>query len=250
MKIKQIDNTAYLELENIMSNPYCIKKIPIKSIENDITKMFSILNITKEKNKKENKVNLDLVYKRKKQNHNNNLTCCSFCPDKCCNLVTIRYRLPNHPWPIRSTRPRRAGVLILDPTRKFILLVQSCGKLWGAAKGVMELNETTQETALRELKEETGIEVKAERLKTKIKIGRDTYYVLIYPMIKLKIPYSNEYNDVTGLAWVSLKCLEKNVEFFSIRLNQSAKILIYKGLYICGYIPKNIYFEENNLSKK
>jgi 8-oxo-dGTP pyrophosphatase MutT (NUDIX family) len=160
---------------------------------------------------------------------------CTFCPGNCCRMLSIPHIPYRGKWPKRISK-KRAGVLVLDTSRKFVLLVQSCGKLWGAAKGVIEEEETAEQAAIRELKEETGIIVEEKQLSNKIKIAENSYYILIHPKENLMIPITKEYNDVSGLGWVSLECLQKNFEYFKSILNFHALILIYKGLNICGFI--------------
>jgi len=188
--------------------------------------------------------NFQLVQNKKKDNKN--LACksgCISCSKNCCQMFWIRHRPFRGEWPKRYDN-RRAGVLVLDTSRKYVLLVQSCGRLWGAAKGCMEPGETPEMAALRELKEETGIEAKSENLSIKIKINQDSYYILLHPKRNLKIPQSKEYNDVSGLGWVSLECLRENCGYFKNMLNLHAKILIYKGLNICGFTKINMKYVE------
>ncbi len=61
---------------------------------------------------------------------------------------------------IESLFRKSCGVLpyqIVDGTREFLLLFQSHSQSWSLPKGHMEAGETEEITALRELKEETGL---------------------------------------------------------------------------------------------
>lgn len=51
-----------------------------------------------------------------------------------------------------------AYVLILDDTQEHVLLVQDNG-LWAPPGGVREVGEMLEETAIREVKEETGLDI-------------------------------------------------------------------------------------------
>lgn len=53
-----------------------------------------------------------------------------------------------------------AVVFKRDTDLKFLLLKHNNGGHWGLPKGHVEENETEHETAIREIKEETGLEVK------------------------------------------------------------------------------------------
>jgi 8-oxo-dGTP pyrophosphatase MutT (NUDIX family) len=50
-------------------------------------------------------------------------------------------------------------VLVLDTQNRLLMMKRSDGGYWGVPGGAMELGETTEETARRELLEETGLEV-------------------------------------------------------------------------------------------
>jgi len=50
-------------------------------------------------------------------------------------------------------------VLVLDAENRLLMMKRSDNGSWGVPGGAMELGETTEETARRELLEETGLEV-------------------------------------------------------------------------------------------
>ena len=52
-----------------------------------------------------------------------------------------------------------AGVLILDNQGRLLLQRRADNGLWGVPGGCMEIGETLEETARREVREETGLEV-------------------------------------------------------------------------------------------
>ena len=53
---------------------------------------------------------------------------------------------------------KSCGIIIYNQEQKFLLITQNNGDV-GFPKGHVEIGETEEETALREVKEETGIEV-------------------------------------------------------------------------------------------
>ncbi len=57
-----------------------------------------------------------------------------------------------------------AGVLVFDESQKLLLQRRADGGLWGIPGGCMELGETLEEAARREVKEETNLEVGAMTL--------------------------------------------------------------------------------------
>ena len=56
---------------------------------------------------------------------------------------------------------KSCGCIIINEEK--ILLIQQKQGFWGFPKGHIETNETEQETAIREVKEETNIDVKIEK---------------------------------------------------------------------------------------
>ena len=50
-------------------------------------------------------------------------------------------------------------VLVVDTQKRLLMIKRSDSNTWGVPGGAMELGETTEETARRELLEETGLEV-------------------------------------------------------------------------------------------
>ena len=66
-------------------------------------------------------------------------------------------------------------VLVLDTQNRLLMMKRSDGGNWGVPGGAMELGETTEETARRELLEETGLEVDELTL-FGVFSGKELYY--------------------------------------------------------------------------
>lgn len=68
--------------------------------------------------------------------------------------------------PVDETYQRvaRVGVIAWDPVRHRVLLIQGHGSVWGIPKGGTELGETLHQTAKREMREETGIDLSLREL--------------------------------------------------------------------------------------
>ena len=60
---------------------------------------------------------------------------------------------------------KSCGAVIFDSRKKdaFVLLIQQIDGHWGFPKGHIEKDETEQESARREIKEETGLEVQFDK---------------------------------------------------------------------------------------
>ena len=71
-----------------------------------------------------------------------------------------------------------ATVLVINDTNQILFNLRTDTNTWGLPGGSMELFESIQETAVRELKEETGLTAKKLELVTVLS-GKDFYYA--YP---------------------------------------------------------------------
>lgn len=158
------------------------------------------------------------------------------CPNNCCTIkIDDDVRYENY-IPYRSTGfNRKAGAFIYDNETDRVLLVQSKRNLWGIPKGTVEndTNETSLECALREVKEETGIELKCRDLLRITKIrNKATYYFVIMKEREVYIQKNEnpEANDVCGITWIKVDCLTECIKSGQIVLNQHCLILFDRFL--------------------
>jgi ADP-ribose pyrophosphatase YjhB (NUDIX family) len=157
------------------------------------------------------------------------------CPNKCCSLKYIEYIPNQQPFITVKRSHRKAGIFITEPTGK-ILLVQSKGNLWGCPKGTMKKTESSEECAIRETKEETGLEISIEKLKSATRFdiyhNKATYYSLTIPYQEVNIQDDIQENDANGIGWIKPECLKEMVETEKIAINQHCRIVIEKFLRI------------------
>jgi len=66
-------------------------------------------------------------------------------------------------------------VIVLDAQNRLLMMKRSDSGNWGVPGGAMELGETTEETARRELLEETGLEA-GELMLFGVFSGKELYY--------------------------------------------------------------------------
>lgn len=121
---------------------------------------------------------------------------------------------------------RCCGCIIINNNDKVLLVLQRKSKCWSFPKGYVENNETEIETALREVKEETGIDVNIEASKR---------YELTY-----KINNSTNKNVVYFIA----RPLNANVKI------QEKEILDYKWCDINKVVETLTYENTKDLFKK
>ncbi len=122
----------------------------------------------------------------------------------------------------------KAGAVISDEKGN-VILVQSRGNLWGFPKGSLEKGESPITGAIREVSEETGIQLTPEQLGEKIKVNRSTYFQVNIKRIALSVQKFPG-NDVNAISWISPACLEYLVNIGKIFLNSHAKKICKKTL--------------------
>lgn len=153
-----------------------------------------------------------------------------YCKNKCCKIEYIDYddSITKH-FKYSRQMNKKAGVCIYNSIRGSILMVQSRGKLWGFPKGTIEENEDVQECALRELKEETDIDLTSDDIKSCITIkNRSVYFIYdtLYELGNLPSNCGTIENDVTGISWIKINCLHDLVNQNIIRLNYHTKFIL------------------------
>lgn len=131
----------------------------------------------------------------------------------CCDFTRTNYLLDKkdtpHSFHSKVSR-KRAGVFLYNPLENKILIVQVFNKFIGIPKGGQEENETTSETALRELQEETGVLLDSLNENSKVIFnGSCTYYLVeTNECFKTTLNKFDE-NDVSGVGWVHPRCISK-----------------------------------------
>lgn len=125
----------------------------------------------------------------------------------------------------------KSGVICYDSKSNKVLLIQSVSMLWGPPKGSCENKESLEDCALREFHEETGLHLSPLHLKKFINVGKKArYYFVERPECPISIPSSDAYNDVTGITWIKLTCLQDLV-----RANK------LKVTFHCRYIFERLF---------
>lgn len=153
--------------------------------------------------------------------------------DKGCCLVQQKTYKPHLLFNPSFGRCLKAGVFMYDPEEKSVLLVQSRGYLWGLPKGTFEddVDNNMVDCAIRELKEETGLTVRAEEFRKVIKVkNRATYFYTERKSCPVSIQESETDNDANGITWIKVECLENCINNGQIFVNQHCRIAFKKFL--------------------
>ena len=156
------------------------------------------------------------------------------CDSQCCNYKITPYKQikwnNGDGWKSTSGKIVKAGGFIIDPSTHKILLVQSRGQLWGPPKGTIQDNESIEDCAIREVMEETGIQLNRAQF-----IGQPTlvknkamYYTVELNEANFEPQNHISDNDANGIGWFNIECLDGLIREKKISINQHCKILIKK----------------------
>lgn len=155
-----------------------------------------------------------------------------FCINNCCNLQINPYEDSLF---FRKKTRRKAGVFIYDPELKKVLIVLSRNRLWGLPKGSVKIGESDRICAVREVKEETGIDINESSFTYAVKVNNNSIYFYMEikscPVSIQKSIFQDE-NDVNGIGWISLECLDKSLSTGHIQMNSHGK-------YVYEYLKRH-----------
>lgn len=153
------------------------------------------------------------------------------CKKKCCDIKISPFKWTEEWVKDKNTSEYKAGVFIHDSTTKRILLVQSCGFLWGSPKGGILKTETIAQGAVREVLEETGLNIDIKQLEnqTPMYIKKKSYYYIIDMKEKDVSVQKTPNNDANGITWIHVNCLSSLInKRGEYRITKHAKVLIEK----------------------
>ena len=147
------------------------------------------------------------------------------CPKGCCTIKQKPYISTKEPYEKVRRRRHKAGAFIYDPNTEKVLLVQSRGHLWGAPKGTINHNESERDCAVREVKEETGLNITVETFPKAVRIrNRAIYYYIEMNECEVEVQ-DIEGNDANGITWIKTSCLEDCINNGNITLSQHCRIV-------------------------
>ena len=154
------------------------------------------------------------------------------CFNDCCNLSIKPYSKKPFFFDRRNRR-QKAGVFIYDPSKNKVLLIQSRGNLWGPPKGTLDKDETYNKCAVREVKEETGLDVTESQFMYSISIrNKAVYFFIQSEECDVSVQDHIYGNDANGIGWVKIECLNELVKNGKISLNSHCKIAFQRFLNV------------------
>lgn len=156
------------------------------------------------------------------------------CKKGCCTYLLTPYHhnyssFINGRSNININKIRKAGSFIYDSSKDKVLLVQSRGQMWGPPKGSLQENESLLECAIREVKEETGLDVDEKSFSGSTIIrSKAQYYITDMDEKKVSLQNHIQDNDANGIGWFNVDCINELVKDGRISINQHCRILIKK----------------------
>lgn len=147
------------------------------------------------------------------------------CENGCCQIKLKPYVSSKDPF-IKIRKRKKAGVFIYDPDSDKVLIVQSRGRLWGLPKGTLQYGETERKCAIREVKEETGLEISDNDFTKAVKIRNHAiYFYLERKECEVNVQDHIYDNDANALGWVKPDCINQLIMDGQITLNQHCRIV-------------------------
>jgi len=102
----------------------------------------------------------------------------------------------------------KAGGIILDNTKQFILLIKgNYAKKWNVPKGTSNDNESIRNTAIREIKEETGINIEISKYDIPVKIYKVFLYLTTININSNVNPIDKQ--EIQEIKWFSISELNQ-----------------------------------------
>jgi len=105
-----------------------------------------------------------------------------------------------------TCRMKKCGIILYnEDTRCYLLVLGMKSQKWGFPKGHMERGETEQETALRELKEETGIDL-LKPLTDRIRFRNNIYFCVSMSSAELPLQFDIlDKEEIETARWFPVK---------------------------------------------
>lgn len=149
---------------------------------------------------------------------------------------------------VRDTT-RCGGIIFNQNLNKIILVennylyVKNNLSVWGLPKGLINTNETFNKCAMREIFEETGIDIKIESKQPYLKLNNNYYFPIKINENELINLTSKDKKEIRTVRWFNI---ENNKIDEDIKINKDLKIFLNKYLYRAKNIAKMFKTYEKN----
>lgn len=124
-----------------------------------------------------------------------------------------------------------AGGILIDIELNKLLIVKGPSK-WSLPKGHLENGETYNQCAMREIKEETNLDVIINRSDIYVRIKNYVYYIKCIFDLPLLDIHPNDTDEISDIGWFSIEDIKKmNCNYHLNRIvNKWDQIMIYINL--------------------
>lgn len=153
----------------------------------------------------------------------------------------------------KKHKTTRCGAIVFNQNLNKIILVlnkylydEQNIELWGLPKGLLESRENFNECAMREVKEETGINIRIKKSQPYLKLNNNYYFPIKINENELQNLYTRDNNEIEKVKWFTIKDLN------NLKLNKDLKSLtqqIYRAKNIAKlfdtYEKKNFVYYSN-----
>ncbi len=134
------------------------------------------------------------------------------------------------------------GLFVFNEENKVLMQLRTDYNQWGFPGGAMELGESFEETAKRELKEETNLDIKKMKM-IKVLSGKDTFreypngdqlydITAIFSILKFDGELKVNDDESKQLAWFDINNLPKNITSHTKNYLTKYGDILEEALYI------------------
>ena len=114
---------------------------------------------------------------------------------------------------------KSCGAIIIENNK--VLLIQQTDGFWGFPKGHVEENETEEQTAIREVKEETNLDVKINtkyRYQIEYKLPNGNEKIAVFFLAKpLNTEIIKQEEEISTIEWIETEKVEEKLSFENTR---------------------------------
>lgn len=132
---------------------------------------------------------------------------------------------------------KKAGAVILNKNRDSVLLLYRAKKDWSFPKGHIEQGENETQAMIREVREETGLEVEIiqELPATKYTTDKNENCVLYFYLVVLKDDLNLRIeNDNDVLEWVNIDDIVNKISYDNLKILRNKKCTQKDACKICN----------------
>ena len=149
------------------------------------------------------------------------------------NFIIINYNK------MRNTKIVGAGIIAMHfegPNTRILLVRGKQSGKWSFPKGHAEPNEDIIQTGIREMKEETGIEIQENQIDKRIKLGEYTFFLVRFYNLERVVKQESEVIESSWMLLEDVMSLDINEVNYPLKL---FRFFIHKNQTIIKFLKQN-----------